>query len=329
MSAKSAWKRRQIDASTGSGPWFFARSCRWHAPCQRSVRDGQVEGPERHLTAGLGSGPGWSGRPKLVVLVTDRGTEEERRPAVQLEDQAGQVSRTFVVQPLLAQAAGLDVAVVVEDGERVAVLEHPGPVVGDAGRGQDMVRVALRRSARHLLGDSVRHVMPSRARARRRAGRASRAGGGSGRPDLEIAVPAMTPLAGVALTDAEPVDRRPGSRSPSGRHRNARAKARRQARRSSAAVAPTASTAAAMSSTTKPVTPSSMTSGTEPLRKATTGVPQASASIITRPNGSGQSIGNSKAQALPRNSSFVRAADFADELDPRATRGTAARSTCS
>ena len=54
----------------------------------------------------------------------------------------------------------------------------------------------------------------------------------------------------------------------------------------------------------KPVTPCSTTSGTEPLRKAITGVPQAIASIITRPNGSGQSIGMSSAIAPPRNADF-------------------------
>jgi hypothetical protein len=59
-----------------------------------------------------------------------------------------------------------------------------------------------------------------------------------------------------------------------------------------------------MLSTTNPVTPSSITSGTEPLRQAMTGVPQAMASIITRPNGSGQSMGKSRASALPRSSSF-------------------------
>ena len=53
--------------------------------------------------------------------------------------------------------------------------------------------------------------------------------------------------------------------------------------------------------TMRPVTPSSITSGTEPWRKASTGVPQAMASIITRPKGSGQSIGNSSARASPRN----------------------------
>src|SRR5437763_981300 len=54
-----------------------------------------------------------------------------------------------------------------------------------------------------------------------------------------------------------------------------------------------------MSSTIKPVSPSTITSGTEPRGKPITGVPQASASIITSPNGSGQSIGKSKAEAPP------------------------------
>src|SRR5258706_11339417 len=60
-------------------------------------------------------------------------------------------------------------------------------------------------------------------------------------------------------------------------------------------------TASASPSTTKPVTPSSTTSATEPDRNAITGVPHAMASIITRPKGSGQSIGNSKAEAPARN----------------------------
>ncbi len=55
---------------------------------------------------------------------------------------------------------------------------------------------------------------------------------------------------------------------------------------------------------TKPDLPWLSTSGTEPLRSATTGVPLASDSIITRPNGSGQSIGNSVAAAPAKNSGF-------------------------
>ena len=47
-----------------------------------------------------------------------------------------------------------------------------------------------------------------------------------------------------------------------------------------------------------------MTSRTEPLRQATTGVPHDMASIMTSPKGSGQSIGNSKAPAFPSNSAF-------------------------
>ncbi|MNY83581.1 hypothetical protein D3C86_2264500 [compost metagenome] len=53
-----------------------------------------------------------------------------------------------------------------------------------------------------------------------------------------------------------------------------------------------------------PVTPGSMISGTDPQFQATTGVPQAMASIITRPNGSGQAMGNSRALAPPRKSDF-------------------------
>jgi hypothetical protein len=49
--------------------------------------------------------------------------------------------------------------------------------------------------------------------------------------------------------------------------------------------------------------PSSRTSGTEPFSKATTGVPQAMASIITRPKGSRHAMGNNSPAALPRNSS--------------------------
>jgi hypothetical protein len=50
----------------------------------------------------------------------------------------------------------------------------------------------------------------------------------------------------------------------------------------------------------KPVAPPSTTSGTEPEWYAITGVPHAIASIITGPNGSGQSIGNSSAAASAR-----------------------------
>ena len=63
-------------------------------------------------------------------------------------------------------------------------------------------------------------------------------------------------------------------------------------------------TASASLSTIKPVTPSSTISGTEPRLEAMTGVPQAMASIITKPKGSGQSIGKIRAEAFPRKSFF-------------------------
>ncbi len=63
-----------------------------------------------------------------------------------------------------------------------------------------------------------------------------------------------------------------------------------------------ATKACSSDSTMKPVTPGSTTSGTEPQFHAITGVPQAIDSIMTKPKGSGQQIGNSSALALPRNS---------------------------
>jgi hypothetical protein len=76
--------------------------------------------------------------------------------------------------------------------------------------------------------------------------------------------------------------------------------------RSSASTRRHASTAASSLSTMNPVVPSSMTSGTDPQRHAITGVPRDIASIITRPNGSGQSIGKTSARAPSSSASFSR-----------------------
>ncbi|MDC4226236.1 MAG: hypothetical protein MPW15_18780 [Candidatus Manganitrophus sp.] len=54
----------------------------------------------------------------------------------------------------------------------------------------------------------------------------------------------------------------------------------------------------------KPVVPWTKISLTEPQGRAITGVPQASDSIMTKPNGSGQSIGKRSANASPRKSFF-------------------------
>ena len=65
----------------------------------------------------------------------------------------------------------------------------------------------------------------------------------------------------------------------------------RQAVRSIDSIFFTAATAWSMLLTIKPVRPSCMTSGTEPQLKAMVGVPQAMASIMVKPKGSGQSMG--------------------------------------
>ena len=75
---------------------------------------------------------------------------------------------------------------------------------------------------------------------------------------------------------------------------------RRTRSRSRRAACSTAAAASSTEPTTSPVTPWSTTSGTEPFGHAMTGVPHDIDSIIARPKGSGQSIGNSSAVALPR-----------------------------
>src|SRR5262249_15596899 len=73
-----------------------------------------------------------------------RRAEEAGPPAVQFQEQAREEPGAVVVQPLLAKAPGLDVAVGVEDSERIPVLEHPGPLVGGTGRGEDVVGATRR-----------------------------------------------------------------------------------------------------------------------------------------------------------------------------------------
>jgi hypothetical protein len=64
------------------------------------------------------------------VVVLAHGRAEQQGPDLpepQLEPR--QETRALVVQALLAHAGGHDVAVGIEDGERVAVFQHPRPLV--------------------------------------------------------------------------------------------------------------------------------------------------------------------------------------------------------
>ena len=106
---------------------------------ERSQRQPYLAIPEQ---VGVGQRHG-----QLVVPVSDGRTQEERPAPFEFQHQAGQEPRTLVIKALLAQAAGLDVAIVVKDGERVPVLEHAGPFIGDAGSGQDVVRTGQLRVA--------------------------------------------------------------------------------------------------------------------------------------------------------------------------------------
>ena len=104
------------------------------------------------------------GHGELVVLVPDIRAEEERPAPFQLQEQAGEIARPLVVQTFLAQSARLDIAVVVEDREGVAVLEHAGPLISQAGGGQDVIRAPPGlRLWRRVVGNGT--VMPRRRSA--------------------------------------------------------------------------------------------------------------------------------------------------------------------
>ena len=113
-------------------------------------------------------------------------------------------------------------------------------------------------------------------------------------------------------------------RPPRRRRRSARRPRRGSRARSIVGSRPTAAAIARSSSTRNPVRPSTTSSRAAPSGNAITGVPQASASTITMPNGSSQRIGISSAASAGEQRALGRAADLADEAR-RARRRCAAR----
>ena len=134
--------------------------------------------------------------------------------------EARQVARALVVQALLAEAAGRDVAVVIEDGERVAVLEHARPLVRRAGRRPrcDAGLAELGTSAR-----TTRFIRDARQRTRSRSRAAARSEGHG---------------CGTRLPARSPAVDRPGSRRAMRAASKRCSNDRRQARRLSSRNAP-------------------------------------------------------------------------------------------
>ena len=106
-----------------------------HGQVERAERDRDATVPDL-VRVGQSDG-------QLVVLVPDGGPEEERWLPVQIEYQAGQVAGALVVDAFFAESARPDVAEVIEHRERVPVFEDPGPVIGQTGSSQDVIRATL------------------------------------------------------------------------------------------------------------------------------------------------------------------------------------------
>ena len=96
-------------------------------------------------------------------------------------------------------------------------------------------------------------------------------------------------------------------------------KRRRTVRRSRAMTRGSAAIASSTVSTIAPVKPSSIISGTEPQRKANTGVPQAMDSIIAKPNGRANRQ-ETECVRLPEKLRLLLLVNFADEFNAGAIK---------
>src|SRR5262249_35792815 len=78
-----------------------------------------------------------------VVVLFDGRTQKKWSVTPQAEDKTGQEPSSFMIEALLTQTNASDVAVVVEDGESVPVLEHTATFIRERGGCQNVEGVLL------------------------------------------------------------------------------------------------------------------------------------------------------------------------------------------
>jgi hypothetical protein len=75
---------------------------------------------------------------QLNVVFAHRRAEQQRSPILHQQPQPAEKPCPLVIQSLLAQARRLNVAITVEYGERVALLEYARLLVNARGGGEDV-----------------------------------------------------------------------------------------------------------------------------------------------------------------------------------------------
>ena len=231
-----------------------------------------------------------------------RRAEQQRAPPAEPQLEPRQEARAVVVHALLAETDRLHVAEAIEHREGLAVLEHARAVVGarrrrldvEAARGADDRRRRARRAS-HGASPSRSRVAAPGARPRRATPSGVAFAVDRRQPDRRPPAPAaVARVSHQLLVDVHVVARHARARNRSSKYsRHARARQLDGALRRRDRLVDGVDD--------EPRHAVAITSGTEPQRNAITGVPHAIASIMTSPNGSGQSIGNSSAAAPPRN----------------------------
>ena len=124
----------------------------------------EMQSPQRKvdntITAEIGIG---QRDRQLVVVVPDSRAQEERPAAVQVKDQAGEKPRPVMVDALFAGVAGYNIAVLIKQGEGVAMLQHSYALISEARVRKDVVRI-LPGSSRLLLGFADHALKPATQR---------------------------------------------------------------------------------------------------------------------------------------------------------------------
>ena len=72
------------------------------------------------------------------VVLLDRRAEQQRPLPIEGQLEMGQKTGPFVIEAMRAGSQRMDVAVLIEQAERVAVLQHLDVVVGQRGGGHNL-----------------------------------------------------------------------------------------------------------------------------------------------------------------------------------------------
>src|SRR6185295_6044433 len=76
------------------------------------------------------------------VVFFDGRTQKQRLLSIDSQLEPGQKTRSFMIEPLRARFEGMDVAILIEQAERIALLQHLDRIIGQR-RGRNNVALII------------------------------------------------------------------------------------------------------------------------------------------------------------------------------------------